>query len=79
MLLNFVLNSDIYPDSLAEGLCFAKPKGTGDVMSITIEPTFGKVFETIKDNCMTLTSDALGRSNIFNGGFVKGSQTQDIF
>ena len=67
MLLNFVLNSEIYHDSWAEGLRFCNIRGAGDVQPIIIEPIFGQIFETIIDNCMTLTNDALGRSNIYNG------------
>ena len=44
---------------------------------IKFEPIFSTIFEIIIENRLTFTNDALGRSDIFNRGFVKGSQTQD--
>ena len=76
-LFNYILNIGSYPEKWAEGLRIAIPKGGDDIRPITIEPIFGKIFEIIIENRLTFTKLALGRDDIYNGGFVKGSQTQD--
>ena len=77
VLFNYILNLEDYPVTWAEGLRIAIPKGEGDIRPITIEPIFGKIFETIIDMHLTFLSDANGHQDAYNGGFVKGSQTQE--
>ena len=69
--------SEKYPDSWGEGLRVAIPKGKDDIRPITIEPIFAKLFETIIDNRITFANEAFCKVDIYNGGFLKGSMTQD--
>jgi hypothetical protein len=76
-LYNYILSVGEYPDKWAEGLRVAIPKDGGDIRPITIEPVFGKIFETIIDNRVNFANEAFAKSDKYNGGFVKGSMTQD--
>ena len=77
MLFNYVIASEVYPDAWGEGLRVAIPKGKDDIRPITIEPIFAKLFETIIDNRITFANEAFCKVDIYNGGFLKGSMTQD--
>ena len=68
---------NIYPDSWSEGLRVALPKGGGDVRPITIVPIFAKIFEIVLDNRLIFINDAFRKNDMYNGGFLKGSRTQD--
>ena len=76
-MYNYVLHSEVYPDSWAEGLRSALPKEGGDVRPITIVPMYAKIFEMIIDNRITFINNAFRKQDIYNRGFLKGSRTQD--
>jgi exonuclease III len=76
-LFNYILSKEVYPYSWCEGLRVAIPKGDSDIRPITIEPVFSKVFETIIDNRIAFINEAYSKGDKYNGGFVKGSMTQD--
>jgi exonuclease III len=77
LLYNYVLNTGDYPATWAEGLRVALPKDGGDIRPITIEPIFGKILETIIDNRLNFINEAFCKNDRYNGGFLKGSMTQD--
>jgi hypothetical protein len=77
VLFNYILEKGVYPDSWARGLRIPIPKGDSDIRPITIEPIFGKIFQTILDRRLTFLNDALACTDVFNGGFKKGSMTAD--
>lgn len=77
LLYNYILKSEIYPDSWCHGLRIAIPKGANDIRPITIEPIFAKIFETILDNRISFANESLNLNDRYNGGFMKGAQTQD--
>jgi hypothetical protein len=77
VLFNVILEKGDYPTSWAMGLRIPIPKGVSDIRPITIEPIFGKIFQTILDRRLTFVNDALAHSDVFNGGFKKGSMTAD--
>jgi hypothetical protein len=77
ILYNYILSKGEYPDEWAQGLRVAIPKGQGDMRPITIEPIFGKVLETIVDNRLGFMNEAFLKNDVYNGGFLKGSMTQD--
>ena len=77
LLFNYILASEKYPTKWCEGLRVAIPKSSTEVRPITIEPIFAKIFETILDYRVTFVNEAYDRIDKFNGGFLKGSQTQD--
>ena len=77
LLFDYILKSEIYPDSWGEGLRVTIPKGDNDIRPITIEPIFAKILETVLDNRITFVNEAFNINDKYNGGFVKGSQTQD--
>ena len=55
----------------------AIPKGDQDIRPITIEPIFAKIFETILDTRICNVNDSFKTTDKYNGGFLKGSMTQD--
>jgi hypothetical protein len=77
ILYNYILSKGIYPAKWAEGLRVAIPKDGGDIRPITIEPVFGKIFEIIIDNRLNFANEVFSKGDKYNGGFVKGSMTQD--
>ena len=77
LLLNYILASELYPNKWATGLRVAIPKGSSDIRPITIEPIFAKILETILDNRLNFIFEALNKTDIYNGGFLKGTMTQD--
>ena len=77
ILYNYILCSGMYPEEWAAGLRVAIPKGNDDIRPITIEPIFGKIFEIIMEQRLTFINNAFNRYDRYNGGFIKGSQTQD--
>ena len=76
-IFNYILTKEVYPQSWAHGLRVAIPKGEDDIRPITIEPIFAKILETIFDNRINFINDAFDKTDKFNGGFLKGSMTQD--
>ena len=76
-LFNHILQQGEYPDKWGEGLRVVIPKGANDIRPITIEPLFAKIFETVLDNRIIFINDAFKKTDVFNGGFKKGCQTQD--
>ena len=76
-LYNYILSCEMYPEAWAQGLRVAIPKGDKDIRPITIEPIFAKVFETILDNRISNINEAFKKTDKYNGGFLKGSMTQD--
>jgi exonuclease III len=77
VLYNYILTNGVYPGEWSAGLRVAIPKGTDDIRPITIVPIFGKNFELILEQRLTFINEAFNRKDQYNGGFVKGSQTQD--
>jgi hypothetical protein len=77
LLYNYILSKGEYPEKWAEGLRVAIPKDGGDIRPITIEPIFGKILETIIDNRLNFINEAFNKHDKYNGGFLKGSMTQD--
>ena len=76
-LFNYVLSQQKYPDRWGHGLRIAIPKGPQDIRPITIEPIFAKIFETVLDNRISFLNEAFQKTDRYNGGFLKGSMTQD--
>jgi hypothetical protein len=76
-LFNYILSKEEYPDTWSEGLRLALPKGGGDIRPITIEPVFGNIFEIIMDQRLNFIGETFNQQDPYNGGFVKGSRTQD--
>ena len=77
LLFDYILAKESFPPKWAEGLRIAIPKGADDIRPITIEPIFGKIFEIMVDKRISFINEAFDREDCFNGGFVKGSMTQD--
>ena len=77
LIFNYILLKESYPLSWATGLRVAIPKGNSDIHPITIEPIFAKILETILDNRLGFINEAFKKVDIYNGGFLKGSMTQD--
>jgi hypothetical protein len=77
VLYNYILTKGEYPNKWAEGLRVAIPKGESEIRPITIEPVFGKILETAIDNRLSFINEAFLKNDKYNGGFLKGSRTQD--
>ena len=76
-LFNYVLDKEEYPDKWGDGLRVVIPKGDDDIRPITIEPLFAKIFETVLDGRICFVNEAFKKTDIYNGGFRKGTRTQD--
>ena len=76
-LFNKILEKQCYPDSWGEGLRVVIPKGKDDIRPITIENIFPKIFETILDSRIIHVNELFNKTDIYNGGFLKGSRTSD--
>ena len=77
VLFNYILKKGKYPSSWGEGLRVTIPKGQNDIRSITIETLLPKIFESILDARLNLFNDTFNKSDRYNGGFSKGSRTED--
>jgi hypothetical protein len=69
--------TDVCNNKWCEELRVPIPRSDGDYRPITIEPIFGKKIEIIIDQRLTFINKAFNRLDLYNGGFVKGSRTQD--
>ena len=76
-LYNYILCKGQYPNEWAYGLRVAIPKGKDDIRPITIEPMFGKLFESIVDKRLSFYKEIFDKEDKYNGGFLKNSRTQD--
>ena len=80
--LNYIIERRDFPDSWAEGLrCVIHKAGkksrTENYRGITILSVFAKIFEMAVHNRLAFVSEAFGKVDEFNGGFLKGCRTSD--
>ena len=82
VLLNYIIELEEFPDAWAEGVrsSIHKSGKVADPMNyrgITVLPIFEKIFEIIVQNRLQFVNECFGRTDRYNGGFLKDSQTMD--
>ena len=82
MILNYIIDNENFPEQWSEGIRSSIHKAgckldTGNYRGITVLPVFEKIFETAVHKRLEFIDKAFGRTDKYNGGFSKDSQTSD--
>ena len=82
MILNYIIDNEDFPEQWSEGIRSSIHKAgskldTGNYRGITVLPVFEKIFETAVHRRLEFIDKAFNRTDKYNGGFAKDSQTSD--
>ena len=82
MILNYFIDNENFPEQWSEGIRSSIHKAgskldTGNYRGITVLPVFEKIFETAVQRRLEFIDKAFCRTDKYNGGFAKDSQTSD--
>lgn len=81
-MFNCIIESKEFPEMWANGLRIPVPKpgnkqSAENYRGITVLPVMEKIFETVVNNRLVIINEVFDREDKKNGGFLKGSQTDD--
>ena len=82
MILNYFIDNENFPEQWSEGIRSSIHKAgskldTGNFRGITVLPVFEKIFETAIHRRLEFIDKSFCRTDKYNGGFSKDSQTSD--
>ena len=82
LILNYFIDNENFPEQWSEGIRSSIHKAgskleTGNYRGITVLPVFEKIFETAVHRRLEFIDNTFSRTDKYNGGFSKDSQTSD--
>ena len=82
LILNYFIDNENFPEQWSEGIRSSIHKAgskleTGNYRGITVLPVFEKIFETAVHRRLEFIDNTFCRTDKYNGGFSKDSQTSD--